>query len=54
VTCTALESAGVDVTKEATAENDPSLYERFGFGALRMTLRTMMATLAALRVAGYE
>jgi hypothetical protein len=49
VPCTALESAGVDVAKEATAENASSVYERFGFGALRMTLRSMMATLAALR-----
>lgn len=36
---------------------DPSavaFYERFGFKALSATPRTLMATLAALRAAGYK
>jgi GNAT superfamily N-acetyltransferase len=42
------------VVVHAVDENASSLYERFGFRALSDTPRTLMATLSALRAAGYR
>jgi len=42
------------VVVHAVDENASSFYERFGFRALTATPRTLMATISALRVAGYR
>jgi hypothetical protein len=41
------------VVVHAIDENAAAFYTRFGFQALSATPRTLMVTLAALRVAGY-
>jgi GNAT superfamily N-acetyltransferase len=42
------------VVVHALDENAAAFYERFGFSSLSIAPRTLMVTLAALRVAGYE
>ncbi len=42
------------VVVHAVDENASAFYKRFGFEALSATPRTLMATLAALRAAGYR
>jgi ribosomal protein S18 acetylase RimI-like enzyme len=42
------------VVVHATDQDAATFYERFGFKALGATPRTLMITLAALRVAGYK
>lgn len=42
------------IVVHAVDENASVFYQRFGFRALSATPRTLMATLAALRTAGYS
>jgi GNAT superfamily N-acetyltransferase len=53
--CRAAEQVAVSaVVVHATDQSAAAFYERFGFKALSTTPRTLMVTLATLRVAGYE